>query len=124
MTISRKATIPAQEVAYLLRHCLGPIRCWSDFLADCLRDRTSIKGLTLKPCAKRHDGRVYRPVYAVDDVRVFIDQVRKTVPEASASARIKQIILTIDRRVGWRAQKFDREGNRVIKAKGHGGVLH
>jgi len=52
----------------------GPIKAWSDFLADCDRDRADFHGLQLHPvCYLRSStGRAKRPVYDRQEVKDFI----------------------------------------------------
>jgi hypothetical protein len=82
-------TLPAGEVAYLLRRFLGPhLRSeWSDFLTDCRVGRTSIEGLVLLPLGKAKNEQGYwRPVYLGRDVIEFIEKVRATCPGWTATA--------------------------------------
>lgn len=76
MPISTAMTLPAGEVAFILRKKLGPLRSWSDFLADCIRAKTSIQGLVLMPCARVRSGGSLRPVYDARDILVFVNAVR------------------------------------------------
>jgi len=109
MTAVLTRTLSAPEVAFLLRVKLGPLRSWRDFLMDNIRGQQSIGGHTLLPCAQRHDGKSYRPVYAVTDVADFIAKVRASVPSAGKTP-INFISLAIDRSRGWRVNRFDKDG--------------
>lgn len=100
--------IQSGEAALLLRAKLGPIRAWSDFLADNIRGRQNIHGLTLKPCCRKKIGRAFRPMYAVADVEAFIAKVLELVPNAG-KAPIRPIVLAVDRKRPWRLNKFDDE---------------
>lgn len=110
--------IPAQEAAYLLRLKLGPIRAWSDFLADCIRGRASLRGLTLTPCLRIKNGGTFRPMYALEDVEAFIAEVLKTEPSAGPTA-IKANTLSVDRRQHWRLNKFDQQGTMLRRIEAH-----
>lgn len=109
MTAVLTRTLSVSEVAFLLRVKLGPLRSWRDFLTDNIRGQQSIGGHTILPCAQRHDGKSYRPVYAVTDVTEFIAKVRTSVPSAGRTP-IKLISLAVDRSRSWRANKFDNDG--------------
>lgn len=109
MTAVPTPTLSVSEAALLLRVKLGPLRSWRDFLTDNIRGQQSIGGHTLLPCAQRHDGRSYRPVYAVADVKDFIAKVLAAIPGAGR-APIKTVTLAIDRRRNWRVNRFDKDG--------------
>lgn len=102
-------TISAADTAFLLRKELGPLRSWTDFLSDCIRDRQSIGGRQLLPCAEVHDGRLFRPVYSASDVKRFIADVLATEGKASATV----LSLDVDRGIPWKLNRFDRDGNRI-----------
>lgn len=101
--------IQASEAAYMLRVKLGPIRAWADFLADNIRGKQSIQGLTLKPCCRKKIGKAFRPMYALTDIEAFIAKVLKIEPKAG-KAPIKPVLLDLDRKKPWRYVKFDEEG--------------
>lgn len=115
-------TISAAEAAYFLRRELGPLRQWRDFLADALRDRASINGLTLLPCGRQHDGRAFRPVYDARTVKAFIDDVLATVPIAGRTP-IKVARLDIDPDLPWYLNRFNKDGN-PIKSRRIVGLVH
>lgn len=103
-------TVATFEAAVLLWSKLGNLRGnWSDFLSDCIRSKTSLNGLTLLPCAKRHDGRMSRPIYSVDDINDFVAKVKARIPSAGRTP-IKPAVLAIDTGKGWRNNKFDKTG--------------
>jgi len=104
--------IQASEAAFLLRAKLGPIRAWGDFLADNIRGRQNIQGLTLKPCCRKKIGKGFRPMYALTDVETFIAKVLKLEPKAG-KAPITPVVLEVDRKKPWRFIKFDEEGSPV-----------
>ena len=114
MTTTSTLTISASEVAHLLRVKLGPLRAWADFLADNIREKQSINGLTLMPCAKLHDGRLLRPVYDAVDVKDFIAAVQAASPNASP-VKVAAVKLSVDRGRAWFMNKFDRAGNPTLK---------
>lgn len=102
-------TIALAEAALLCRVHLGPLRNWTNFLTDNIRNQQNIAGYTLLPCGKQRDGKAFRPIYATRDVLDFIANVLATVP-AAGKAPIKQTVLAIDRSRGWRVNKFDQTG--------------
>ncbi len=98
------------DAAVTLRVELGYLRGnWDDFLADCESRHQSISGITLLPCARKHDGRGLRPVYAVSDIKEFVTRVRTAVPTAT-KAPIRPIVLAIDRAKSWRLNTFLKTG--------------
>lgn len=103
--------ISAADAAFLLRVRLGTLRAWEDFLADNRRGKQDISGYTILPCAKKKDCRTFRPMYAVEDVLAFIENVRKVEPTAVPEP-IKPIALEVDDAAGWKApaNKFDERG--------------
>lgn len=100
-------TVSASEAAHILMLGLGPMRSWSDFLADNIRSRQLLCGLSLLPCCEQHDGRRNRPRYAVSDLRSFIQNVRLKIPE---KYEIKAIPLEIDPAKAWFVRKLDKDG--------------
>ncbi|MFD1555404.1 hypothetical protein ACFSHT_07130 [Paraburkholderia silviterrae] len=114
MTTTIVQTISVADAAFMLHVYLGPIRSWTDFLTDNIRGRQSVAGHMLLPCARRHDGKSYRPVYAISDVRAFIEKVRKAIPSAGKTP-IKTTALAIDSGVHWRVNRFDRDGASVAR---------
>jgi len=105
-------TISVAETDYLLRSELGPLRNWTHFLSDCSRGKQDIAGHTLTPCAMKNDGRAFRPVYSVEDIKTFIADVRAAVPSAGKT-RITPTILAIDDGRHYRANKFGKDGSPV-----------
>lgn len=110
--IVKKRTISAAQAAAMLFDKLGALRSWGDFLADNIRGRQSINGLELLPCAKKHDGKSYRPVYSVDDVNAFIDSVLVLSPPISKGT-IEEVVLSIDSGKHWTVNKFKGDGSPV-----------
>jgi len=102
------ATVTASEAAYMLHKALGALRAWGDFLADNIRGKQSIHGLTLEPCCLKKIQGAYRPMYAVADVHKFIAAVLACEPAARTKAPITVIDLPVERGRPWRAQKFKR----------------
>jgi len=84
--IERKSLISATEVQFALRLGLGPLRAWSDFLADCNRDRTNLFGLQLLPYGTRKM-RAVRPMYCPAEVGDFIRAVWAEEPSLKKSWR-------------------------------------
>lgn len=106
-------TISAADTAFFLRAQLGPLRNWGNFLADNIRGRQSLAGHTLKPCARQSDGRAFRPIYSLSDVKVFIAQILAAVPSAGRTP-VKPTTLSVDSGRGWRINKFDKSGAPVV----------
>ena len=104
--------ISASETAFLLRAKLGPIRAWGDFLADNIRGRQNIHGLTLKPCGRKKIGKGWRPMYAVNAVERFIANVLAIEPNAG-KIPVKPVVLAVDSRLPWRMNKFDEGASPV-----------
>lgn len=124
MRATDTATITLTETALLLRLYLGPLRNWTNFLTDNIRGKQCIAGRNLMPCARQHDGMLFRPIYAMQDIRDFIGAVQLAMPEARKTP-VKATVLTIDRGRHWRINKFDRKGApvaflRTITTAGHG----
>jgi hypothetical protein len=94
------STLDTGDVSFILRQALGRMRTnWSDFLADCIRDKASISGLTLQPIArvKLPGDRCKRPRYTAESVQVFILAVLSTVARPTASERApERVAIEID----------------------------
>lgn len=106
-------TISAADTAFLLRAKLGPLRAWPDFLADNIRHKQNLHGLTLLPCARKQDHRLFRPVYNIKDVERFIDEVLTLDPSAGKVA-IQRTALAIDTGCFWKINKFAEDGSAVM----------
>lgn len=104
-------TLSAGETAYALHRRLGRIRAWGDFLSDCIRNKTTFKGLTLMPCGRMHDGRREVPRYSMSDVRKFIEAVLSVQP---AGERLAPVALDFDAETPWFLRRFDKHGAPVI----------
>lgn len=67
-------TITQPEVVRFLTLAFGSTRSWSDFLADCIRNRASFCHLQLLPVCYLPGtaGRIRRPLYHRADVLAFI----------------------------------------------------
>ncbi|MBE7370036.1 hypothetical protein [Ramlibacter pallidus] len=73
----RGKLLTASETQFALRLALGPVRAWSDFLADLAREKPKgvhVRGFKLFPVARRHD-RCERPLYDPAEVAAFISNV-------------------------------------------------
>ncbi|SAK48289.1 hypothetical protein AWB78_00866 [Caballeronia calidae] len=114
MTSTTVDTISAADAAFMLRAYLGTLRSWADFLSDCIRSKQDIAGHTLMPCAERYYRGLYRPVYAVSDVKAFIEKVQIAIPSAGKTP-IKTTALAIDPTKRWDANKFDCDGAPVAR---------
>lgn len=91
-------TLSAEDAALALRKALGPSRGWHDFLADCIRGRTSLLGVRLLPIAriKRTGDRLKRPVYATSDVRNFILYAITKIARPADTQELRKIRIEID----------------------------
>ena len=78
----KTSVLTKAETAFVLRTYLGPIRSWSDTLADMARHKTEVAGLVLLPVCRVHDGRAWRPAYRLADVVEFIRIVREHFRDA------------------------------------------
>ena len=108
--------ISAGETAALLSRELGTPRAWSDFLADNIRGKQNICGLTLMPCARRKDWRgIYRPVYAVRDILAFVDGVKKL--GLAKPTKIEPMRISIDTKKDWRINCFNMDGKRMKRTR-------
>lgn len=112
-------TVSTFETSLLVRLGLGDLRGnWGNCLADFIRGKTSIKGITLLPCAKKHDGRAYRPVYALADIQAFIAKVKAVIPSAGRTP-VRSTVLSIDTGRGWRVNKFAQDGSPIAASVCH-----
>ncbi|UCV22857.1 hypothetical protein [Ferribacterium limneticum] len=85
----------SSEVSYLLRRELGPIRDWSDCLADMRAEKTDIAGLRLLPLGVMAAG-CGRPIYQPASVIEFIKEVRLLIPEARKGISYQTVEVEID----------------------------
>lgn len=102
-------TLPLSDTAVLLRARLGPLRAWYAFLTDNIQGKRSIGGHRLLPCGRQHDGKAFRPIYAVSDIEEFVAKVLASVPTAGKTP-IKPTTLTIDSGRHWSLNRFDKGG--------------
>ena len=107
-------TVTASQTAYLLMKKLGITRSWPDFLSDCIRGRQAINGYVLMPCGKVIDKGLYRPVYSIDDIKRFIDDV---IAKGGAARHTPSRILNLDMSKTWFNRKFNFHGEPVSYAK-------
>jgi hypothetical protein len=101
----------------LLRLGDDPVSDWTLFLFDCARDRQSLHGLSLLPCARVKDGPLKRPVYAVEDVLEFIRQARALDGSLGLRPRMGAFTIKADPSLPWIANTVDRLGNPWTPAK-------
>lgn len=85
----------AGDVAYLLRRELGPIRDWSDCLADMRAEKTDVCGVRLLPVGVMSAG-CGRPIYHPTSVVAFVKEVRLQCPEAQKNVPYQTIEVEID----------------------------
>lgn len=75
--IKRAKLVSVSETQFALRQALGPIRGWSDFLADLAREKPKavhVRGWKLFPVALKRD-RCGRPLYDPGEIAAFIKNV-------------------------------------------------
>lgn len=101
--------LPPGEVAYLLRHHLGPLRAWTHFLSDNIRKRQDIAGFTLTPVVEVLDGRKFRPWYRGRDVVQFIKDVQGAIPSARPK-RAHAVSVVADLSKSRSLNRFDKAG--------------
>ena len=91
-------TLTADDAAVILHKVFGSLRNWHDFLADCIRERTTFLGLTLMPgiTIKLPGDRCKRPRYASAQVREFIVTARDLMPSSSTLREFCLIKIEID----------------------------
>ena len=115
-TPSKTDTISLGEAAHMLQTELGSLRQWVAFLNDINKGKpTSIHGVSLLACAQQHDGKQWRPRYALIDVLEFISRVQ-ALDSNARPAKIEPIALMIHKRRFWKANTFDKDGNPISKA--------
>ena len=115
--IVRATAISQADAAVMLRVKLGDLRSWQDFLADNIRGRQELAGLTLLPCGQVRGPRgCLRPVYSLQALNDFVEKVKAAVPGAGKKP-IKTIVLAIDTGRGWKSNTFDEYGLPLAKAR-------
>ncbi|MBU9558967.1 hypothetical protein [Burkholderia multivorans] len=104
-----KETIyPAGETAMILRDFLGAMRSWDDALADMRKGRTDVCGHVLTPAARHYDGRAWRPMYAVSEIKAFIRKVHASTTLAVAKQAPQGFVVEFDTAIHWRHQKITK----------------
>lgn len=92
-------TLDTGDVALVLRLALGRMRHnWNDFLADCIRNKTSLHGHQLQPIirCKLAGDRVRRPRNLAQEVRAFIVAILEKTPRPTAEERaIEKVLVDI-----------------------------
>lgn len=102
-----KETIyPAGETALILRDFLGAMRSWDDALADMRSDKTDVCGHVLTPAVRYHDGRAWRPMYALSAIKAFIRAVHASTTLAVAKQAPQGFVVEFDDAINWRHQKI------------------
>lgn len=91
-------TLNSDDTALALRVALGPARGWHDFLADCIRNKTSLFGLKLRPVdwVKLPGDRCKRPRYATSEVRTFIISALGFISRSVDTKALRKIKIEID----------------------------
>lgn len=114
MMLTKIKALSTAETTALLRHHLGPLRSWGFFLADNIRGRQSIAGLTLMPSLRLKNAKgSFCPAYSAAVVMKFIKAVQAAVP-AARPTKVEALTVEIDTAIGWRYIKRDQDG-RVCK---------
>jgi hypothetical protein len=93
--------------AYVLRRALGDGPNYFTLLLDMRRDRGDFHGLVLLPIARTREGRSLRPVYAVEDVILFIKNAREVadMPANPAAVKARIVMLDPEDHRSWRVRK-------------------
>lgn len=102
----REKLYPAGETAKILRDFIGTIRSWDDALADMRSGKTNVYGNVLIPAVLLHDGRAWRPWYALSDIKVFIKAVHASTERAVVNQEPQGIVMEFDDAINWRTQKL------------------
>ncbi len=104
----RETVYSAGETALILRDYLGAMRSWDDALADMRKGKTDVCGHVLTPAARCHDGRAWRPMYAVSAIKAFIKAVHASTTLAVAKQAPQGIVMEFDDAINWRHQKITK----------------
>jgi hypothetical protein len=104
------------QTSYKLSQELGLLRSWTNFLTDNIRGQQQVAGFTLLPCARVNDGRTDRPVYAVDDVEAFIENVKAATPGFCRPV-VTPLVLEIDTTRPWQLNLFTKDGKPIISPR-------
>jgi hypothetical protein len=93
--------------AYALRKTLGDGPNYFTLLLDMRRGRSDFHGLVLLPIGRTREGRSLRPVYAVEDVVLFIKKAREVaeVPANPAAVKVRTVMLDPEDYRSWRVRK-------------------
>ena len=120
MATTLTQTLSVFETACVLRNHLGVHKNWYSFLTDNIRGKQDVAGLMLLPCARLKDGRNYRPVYAEQAVKPFIEAVLLAIP-SMGKLPIRKVGLKVDPALSWRLNKFEKDGSAttVSRAPAH-----
>ena len=102
----RETIYPAGETALILRDFLGAMRSWDDALADMRKGKTDVCGHVLTPAVRYHDGRAWRPMYALSAIKAFIRNVHASTTLAVAKQAPQVIVVEFDTDINWRHQKI------------------
>ncbi|WP_022978410.1 hypothetical protein [Nevskia ramosa] len=110
MSVSNQAVLSGAQVATILHAEFGPVREWSDTLADMRRGRSSIAGFSLAPFCRmqaKGSGTSKRPLYLQAETEEFIQDLRAVLPTAPPLSLEPQIIAVDDAdNRGWRSCKI------------------
>lgn len=88
--------LTAPETALVLRQLLGPFCAWDDWLSDRRRGKAApLADFDLQPCTRIRD-RCPRPVYAVKDIKAFVQSFREHHSESAAKTKPKSHRVQID----------------------------
>jgi len=102
----RDTLFRASETALILRELIGPMRSWDDALADMRSGKTDVFGHVLTPATQAHDGRAWRPMYALSAIKAFIRDVHASTTLAVVKQKPQGFVMEFDDAVGWRHQRI------------------
>lgn len=107
MKVARKVYFRGQA-ALICSQLLGnsQVSSWDDFLADCVRERQQLFGLTLLPCGRMEDRGVHRPVYDESDIVRFVHRVQAEDPVRFGPGRLKPMEVMLDPTIPWRFNRI------------------
>lgn len=104
----REKLFPAGETAMILREFVGAMRSWDDALADMRCGKTDVCGHVLTPAVRHHDGRAWRPMYALSAIKAFIKNVHASTTLAIVKQEPQGVVMEFDDGIGWRHQKIPK----------------
>ncbi|WP_459176850.1 hypothetical protein [Ewingella americana] len=104
------------ETALILRKLVGPMRSWDDALADMRSMKTDVFGHVLTPATQFHDGRAWRPMYALSAIKQFIKNVHASTTLAVVEQKPQGFVMEFDDSIGWRHQRIAKSMPLIARA--------